>query len=42
MSILAAYDKAYDIEEELHAKDLRIYIERLVNELPPRQKEVFT
>ena len=41
MSILAAYDKAYDIEEELHAKDLRIYIERLVNELPPRQKEVF-
>ena len=41
MSILAAYDKAYDIEEELQAKDLQIYIERLVNELPPRQKEVF-
>ena len=41
ISILAAYDKAYDIEEELQAKDLQIYIERLVNELPPRQKEVF-
>ncbi|WP_293711900.1 RNA polymerase sigma-70 factor [uncultured Parabacteroides sp.] len=41
ISILAAYDKAYDIEEELHAKDLKVYIDRLVNELTPRQKEIF-
>lgn len=42
ISILAAYDKAYDIEEELHAKDLKVYIDRLVNELTPRQKEIFS
>ena len=41
ISILAAYDKAYDIEEELLAKDLKVYIDRLVNELTPRQKEIF-
>lgn len=41
ISILSAYDKAYDIEEELHAKDLKVYIDRLVNELTPRQKEIF-
>lgn len=41
ISILAAYNKAYDIEEELHAKDLKVYIDRLVNELTPRQKEIF-
>lgn len=41
ISILAAYDQAYDIEEELHAKDLKVYIDRLIDELPPRQKEVF-
>lgn len=38
ISILAAYDKAYDIEEELQAKDLKVYIDRLVDELTPRQK----
>lgn len=41
LSILAAYDESYSIEEELHAKDLKIYINQLINELPPRQKEVF-
>ena len=41
ISILAAYDKAYDIEEELQAKDLKVYIDRLVDELTPRQKEIF-
>ena len=41
MAVLKGLENSYDIEEELHAKDLRIYIERLVNELPPRQKEVF-
>ena len=41
MSILAAYDKAYDIEEELQARDLKVYIDRLVEELTPRQKEIF-
>ena len=41
MTVLKGLENSYDIEEELHAKDLRIYIERLVNELPPRQKEVF-
>lgn len=42
LSVLSAYDKAYDIEEELHTKDLKIYIDRLVNELTPRQKEIFS
>lgn len=41
ISILAAYDKSYDIEEDLQAKDLKVYIDHLVNELPPRQKEIF-
>lgn len=41
MSVLAAYDEAYDIEGELEAQDMKQYINRLINELPPRQKEVF-
>lgn len=41
MSVLAAYDEAYDIEGELEAQDMKQYINRLINELPSRQKEVF-
>lgn len=41
MTVLAAYDEAYDVEGEFDAQDMKRYIDRLVNELPPRQKEVF-
>lgn len=41
MSVLAAYEEAYDIEGELDAQDMRRYVDRLIDELPPRQKEVF-
>ena len=41
MSILAAYDKAYDIEEELDAADLKNYIDKLISQLPARRQQIF-
>ena len=32
---------SYDISEDLDTEDLRCYIHRLIEELPPRQQEVF-
>lgn len=41
VAILNSCNETYDIEGEVEALDLRLYIEKLVAELPPRQKEVF-
>lgn len=41
MTVLNSTNESYDIEGEMDASDLRTYIEKLILELPPRQKEVF-
>lgn len=41
MTVLNSIDDSYDIEDEMDASDLKIYIDKLINELPARQKEVF-
>lgn len=41
MSILHILDTQYDMESDINAKDLRTLIEKTVETLPPRQKEVF-
>lgn len=34
MTVLAAMEDSYDIEEEIEAKNLSEYIDMLINELP--------
>lgn len=41
MTVLAAIEDSYDIEEEIEAKNLSEYIDMLINELPPRRREIF-
>ena len=41
MTVLAAMESSYDIEEEIEAKNLGEYIDRLIGELPPRRREIF-
>jgi len=41
LSVLSAIETAYDIEEEIDAKNLSEYIDMLVDEMPPRRKEIF-
>lgn len=41
MTVLNSVDESYSIEEEMNTSDLRVYINKLVTELPPRQQEVF-
>lgn len=41
MTVLAAMEDSYDIEEEIEAKNLSEYIDMLINELPPRRREIF-
>lgn len=41
VTVLNSTNEAYDIEGEMDASDLRIYIDKLILELPPRQQEVF-
>lgn len=41
MTVLNSVDESYDIEEEMDTADLRVYINKLIEELPPRQQEVF-
>lgn len=44
-TILNAFDESnidpFDIEEELQAKELKVYIDSLIKELPPKQQEIF-
>ncbi len=41
MTVLAAMEASYDIEEEIEAKSLGEYIDMLIAELPPRRQEIF-
>ncbi len=41
VTVLAALEEAYDVEEEIDARDLREYMDRLIDELPPRRREIF-
>ena len=40
-TILGGCEMEYTIEDELDSADLQTYIKKLIDELPPRQKEVF-
>lgn len=41
MTVLSAMENAYDMEKEIEAKNLSEYIDRLIEELPPRRREIF-
>ena len=41
LAVLKSASESYSIEEEMVASDLHIYINKLIEELPPRQQEVF-
>ena len=41
MTILAAMEDSYNMEEEIDARNLSEYIDQLIAELPPRRKEIF-
>lgn len=41
VTVLAAMEETYDVEEEIDAKNLREYIDMLIIELPPRRREIF-
>lgn len=41
LTVIAAMESSYDIEEEIEAKDLKEYIDILIRELPPRRREIF-
>lgn len=40
-TVVAAMQSSYSIEEEIEAKNLQEYIDRLIAELPPRRREIF-
>lgn len=41
MTVVAALEEPFDIEQEIEANDLSEYIDNLVSELPPRCREIF-
>lgn len=41
MTVIDSFQETDSIEDELEVKDLKMYIDKLVSELPPRQQEVF-
>lgn len=41
VTVLEAVDECYEIESEIDANNLRAEIDKLVEALPPRQREVF-
>ena len=40
--MLAAMEQSYDMEAEIDAKNLKEYIDQLIEELPPQRKLIFT
>lgn len=42
MTVLAALEETYDIDEEIDAKNLGEYIDQLIGELPPQRRLIFT
>ena len=41
MTVLPALESSYDIEEEIAARDLSRYIDRLIEELPEKRRQIF-
>ncbi|MEG1563144.1 MAG: RNA polymerase sigma-70 factor [Bacteroides sp.] len=41
LTVLKSASESYGIEEEMEASDLQVYIHKLIDELPSRQREVF-
>lgn len=41
LTVLAALEEPYDVEEEIETHNLQEYIDRLIDELPPRRREIF-
>ena len=41
MTVLAAMEASYSVEEEIEAGDLREYIDLLIRDLPPKRREIF-
>lgn len=41
MTVLAAMEASYSLEEEIEAGDLREYIDLLIRDLPPKRREIF-
>lgn len=41
MTVLSAMEEGYDLEGEIVAKNLSEYIDQLIEELPPRRREIF-
>ncbi len=41
MTVLSALESSYDIEEEIAARDLGRYIDRLIEELPEKRRQIF-
>lgn len=41
MTVLSAMEDSYNMEEEIEARSLSEYIDRLIEELPPRRREIF-
>lgn len=41
ITVLSAMEESYDPEEEIEARSLSEYIDKLIEELPPRRREIF-
>lgn len=41
VTVLAALEEPYNVEEEIDTHNLQEYIDRLIDELPPRRREIF-
>ena len=41
MSLIKKLNEVYEIEDDIEVNDLKQYIDTLIEELPPRQKEVY-
>lgn len=41
VTVLSAMEEPYDVEEEIEANNLREYIDALIEELPPKRREIF-
>lgn len=41
LTVLKGIEESYDIEGELEAADLKVYIDKLVSQLPPQRQRIF-
>lgn len=40
-TVIDAIEESYTMEEEIEARDLGVYIDQLIEEMPPRRREIF-